>query len=407
MIVYITNYLDYQKNGDFLGYLWMPHMQHRLIWIRLLTAVDVELFRGAVYPFIAFTTACLVSVPLILWREITVSGLPGDLALTVGLLATMLFLTTANVVDCSIPINGIYPHTLVFAVVAIVLLAGSSADPQSYGWRRIAALAAAMGAASGSLVGLVIWPILIWISWRMRARAPWVLMVCGIGAAFGWIYANGVLIPQSASSVLDMQSGFYTSAHMRKVGEYFLNYMGLPWTRATELAEMGRIIGAILSAAGLFIVAIRTFDNSTLSHLDLIGLGLIMFSLATGVFASIGRVDELPYVAVPVRYSVYLAPLHVGLLVHSLPLVQKYWQASRARKYIQAGVILAAAILVTQQFLAGRAATAVADNISIIVHRFMDGERAPEMVPLVFVDLVFAEYFYKTLYKEGLYVGRK
>ena len=404
LIVFITHYFDLQEHGDWLRFLWMPHAWHRPIWIRLLTAADIWLFSGAIYPFIVVTTACLIAIPLMLWREIVITGLPRDLVITAGLLVTMLFLTAANAVDCSIPIEGVYPQTLFFSVASIVLLAASNTEVQSRRWKRAAALLAAVCAGLSTMVGLIMWPILIWMSWRMRAGLPWLLLVSGFGAVFCWTYANGVTVPQSALSAGDLDGGYYTAAHLLKVGDYFITYMGLPWTRAAALADVGRVIGAVLSATGIALVVMRTFDKFHISRLDLISLGLIMFSLTTGVLAAVGRVDDLPYVAVPVRYSVYLAPLHAGLLFLALPRVQRFWQAGSARRTVQMAIVLAVVILVIQQFFAGQAATAGAKYISDTIHRFIAGERTPEMTRLVFNDLTYAEYLYGVLRRDGIYL---
>lgn len=138
LIVFITNYFDLQETADWQRFLWTPHAWHRPILIRLLTAGDIWLFSGAIYPFIVFTTACLLAIPLVLWREIAITGLPRDVVMTAGLLVTMLFLTAANAVDCSIPIEGVYPQTLFFSVASIVLLAASDTDVRSRRWRRAA-----------------------------------------------------------------------------------------------------------------------------------------------------------------------------------------------------------------------------------------------------------------------------
>ena len=43
---------------------------------------------------------------------------------SLSLLAPMLILSTANVTDCSVPINTTYTFTVFFAVLALVLFAG-------------------------------------------------------------------------------------------------------------------------------------------------------------------------------------------------------------------------------------------------------------------------------------------
>jgi hypothetical protein len=186
MFHYIVDYLDYRRAGGFLHDLWQPyvHSEHRQIWMRLLTAIDIGAFGGIAYPFLVASTACLVAVPLLLWREIGRSGLPRDLAVGSGCVVLLLALTTANVVDCSIPIEGIYPQTVLFAVLSLLLLDDAGEGSRLASARRLGALVAAVGAGFACAIGLILWPILLWAAWRGRLGWRWMTAIAVLGGGF-------------------------------------------------------------------------------------------------------------------------------------------------------------------------------------------------------------------------------
>jgi hypothetical protein len=82
------------------------------------------------------------------------------------LLGPMLLLTTAAAVDCSIPINSIYPLSLVFLVTTLALFEGGAEDARYTGAKRAAALVTAVLASFSNIGGLVIWPAMLWLAWR-------------------------------------------------------------------------------------------------------------------------------------------------------------------------------------------------------------------------------------------------
>ncbi len=405
MFDYITDYLDYRQNGDLLQYLWMPHAQHRLVWTRLVTAFDIAAVNGVGYPFIVVSTTCLISVPLLIRREINHSGMLPEVTYVGGLLTVMLVLTTANVADCSIPIEDIYPQTLVFAVLAIVLFDGDLEGGGQSNYRRAAALLAAVGSAFGSATGLVVWPILLWAAWRGRVGRPWMIAVLATGTAFVGLYAHGLPVSQSTSEAPIGVGQFYAPTHLLKMAEYLLTYMGLPWTRAARLIFVGRLIGAVLLALGFIAIAQRGLLRRPADRLQRIAISLIMFSLATATLATIGRVDERADVEVPVRYSIYLAPLHIGLLCLLMPWLNRRWQVLSERRVIQVTVVLVVALLLVQQVTAGQAATTNAQTIAAAMSRFFAGERDAEMIRYV-GSLERAEYAVALMKREAIYIGR-
>jgi hypothetical protein len=407
MLGYISDFLRYRQTGDFGHYLWMPHTQHRLIWTRLITAFDIDVFHGVAYPFMVVATGSLILVSVLIRHEVSRAGRSRDPTFAVGWLVVMLVLTTANVVDCSIPIEDIYPHTLVFAVLSLVLFDGVSESGNSIQFRRVAALLAAVGAAFGSATGLVLWPILLWVTWRGRAGWIWAASIAGVGSTFVVLYTHGMPMPLSTSSALRGEALFYAPAHLLKIGDYFLTYMGLPWTRASALAIVGRLVGAILFVVGILSIVRRGIMRPPANRLERIAISLIMFSLATALLAAIGRVDEKADVEVPVRYSVYLAPLHAALLCLVLPWLNGRWRMLDHRRIGQVAVLAIASLLLVQQVAAGQAATTISRTITATIDRFMAGERDPQMSRFVSGDLAHASQIFEMMKREGIYVGQR
>ena len=60
MLDWIDAYLAFRTGSDGPGYLWAFHNEHHLVWIRLLTALDVAEFHADGTALIAAATAALV-----------------------------------------------------------------------------------------------------------------------------------------------------------------------------------------------------------------------------------------------------------------------------------------------------------------------------------------------------------
>ncbi len=409
MFHYIMDYLDYPRRGGFLHYLWSQytHSEHRQIWMRLLTAIDIGLFRGVAYPFLVFATACLVSVPLLIGREIARADLPAQLTVTAIWFVVLLVLTTANVVDCSIPIEGIYPQTLPFVVLSLILLEGASESDRFATWPRLGAMAAAIGAGFACALGLLVWPILVWAAWRGGLGWRWMAAIAIAGGIFIGLYVHGLSFSNSTAAVLQGEGEFYEPANLLKVGDAFLTFLGLPWTRAAALSIVGRFLGAGLMIVGLFAILRRGIvglpHGGGIGRLERISLGLIMFSLATAAVAAVGRVDSESGGILPVRYSVLLVPLHIGVFCLALGWMKDRWADQRGRRAMQAVALSFGALMLVQQVAAGQAGASKAQAMSATIAEFMAGKRDPAMTRVVYRDLAYAQYVVDEMRRRQIY----
>jgi hypothetical protein len=397
MFAFVQRYLRFREDGALWAYLWAPHVQHRLVWIRLLTAFDVEALRGTGYPFIVFATLCQLLAAGLLCGELRRGPAPPEIRRAVACLVLLLVLTSVSAVDCSIPIVGIYPQALAFALLGLVLFDGAGEGTRlASRWRRIAALAAAAAAGFGNAVGLVIWPILLWSAWRGRAGFGWAAAIAVIGGVYIAFYVHGLPVRRYA----------FDGSHPLKVLDYLLTYLGLPWTRSAALAVPGRALGALLLVAGLVAIVQRGLLAVPGGRLERIAVGLILFSLASATLAALGRVDADPQVKVPVRYAVLVAPLHVGLLWLALPWLARQWRLPRRRALIEGGMLAAALLLLAQQVAAGEAAAAKTRSMTAAINRFLTGQRDPEMTSVVYRDLDVAQAAVNAMRRAGVYLDR-
>ncbi len=368
MFGYVDHYLRYRAGQVSLpDYLWRAHGEHHLVWIRLFTWIDVERFGTRGIAFMAAATAAIAATAAVTWRELARAMPKHAPTRSLDLLAAMLILSTANVTDCSVPINTTYPLTVFFVVLAIVLFAADphvAAHPQA---RAAAAVPAAFMASFGTAAGLLAWPILGWLAWRER-RKGWLALWAGAGLCYILFYSHDIN-PIGLAPALEKDAGAFTSAaHLRKLADYFFAFLGLPVTREPQFELLGRALGMALflcAAAAVLVATLTTRLNTTL---DRIAIGMILLGLGAAALATIGRSDMIEEVQVPVRYTMFTTALHVGLLCIVLP----RWAARAADVVLWAGLMFAAALLV-QQIFVGRSAARIAQNIALEADCFAQG----------------------------------
>lgn len=402
MYSWILHYLDYRADGGWWSYLWAQHDVHRPVWIRLLTAIDVEAFGGVSYPFIVVTTVLYLLCVAMLWRE-SRRGLHGDVGLALSGLLLMFVLSATAAVDAGIPIENGYLHVLAFATLAILLFDGDGeSTPATAARRRVASLLLAIGASLASGVGFVVWPILAWTAWRSAGRR-WLAIVLASGAAFVAIYVYGMTVALAVTPD-HVTQGFAEDLIARV--NYLLTFLGLPLTRAGALAIPGRMLGAVLLAAGLWAVVWRGLLRPPTSRLERIAVALIMFSLGAAVMASVGRtgVVEQDGVLVPVRYSVLVTPLYIGLLWLVAPLLERHWRTSTSgRATVAAGLMAASVLLLMLQVAVGQAAAARTREMRETIARFVAGQTDAAMLNVIYVDLDQARREWEIIRGAGLY----
>ncbi len=385
MISWIDAYQEWPRHGSFAAYLWLPHNEHHMVIIRLLTAVDVSVFHAGGLVFVVAGCGALLTTS---W--LFLAALRRDPALVPAVrplawLAPMLTLNAAAVADCGIPINTVYPMALLFIVLAAVLFDGEAEPTGHTAARRLAALLAASLAGLANGVGLSAWPAMLWVAWRGGAAAGWLGLIATAGASYILIYLWTL---PAISHVGASQLG---AAHLAKMALYLLDYLALPVSRVRGFAMAAHLLGGAMLAAGTIGVWTLSFGRTLPGRTARIGGGLMIVTLVSAMLAAIGRVDMAPSVLVPLRYCVIVTPLHVGLLAVALPYVARHATTQRSPIRLRAAALAFALFLLAFQALKGATLVAATDALSAMLDRFDAGIREPAMTRVIFPDLAMAK----------------
>ena len=385
MYDWIVRYERLRSDGDLWGYLWAPHNFHHLVWTMTIQALDLRVFGASSLLFLAVGVLSLAGTAgLLAWAAGKAAG-PGLRLLGAGV-AAALSTMGCHVLDASAPINTTYLHALVFAVAAILLAEGPGGGRPG---RRVASLACAIASALGNAAGLAVWPALIFGAWR-RGQRVWSLGLLVGAMVFAALYAAGQPLPVSPAG---------SAAIVTRLGEalsYFVNDLGLPWGRGVS---QGWILGlAMLVAAGAAIVRQGRRDAPWTERA---ATALIVFSLASAALAAIARSGAYDPRLVPLRYSVFMIPLHVGLSIHLLPHLRR--ALTRRSRLAWATVAAAAVLMVANQTDMALYAMGSADQHLRAIVDFKAGRRTAQMSTTIYPDLAKAAAVNQRLRQRGLY----
>ena len=405
MFAYIDDYLRFRAGETSLfGYLWQPHGEHHLLWIRLLTWLDVAVFHARGIPFIAVASVAVAATAVLIWTQLRRVEPRLGRATNLGLLVPMIVLGTANVTDCSVPINTTYPLTVFFVVATLVLFTDAGGPNALY--RRGAAMLTAVGASVGTAAGLLAWPILAWIAWRERLNGRWLATIVVIGVGYSLFYMRGLDFLVLAPGIEKGEASFGSAAHLLKLCEYFLTFLGLPFTRDPAFAPVGMAVGGILLLAGTSVVLIATFSDRLNTRMARIATGMILFALGSGILATLGRGDLIDEVKVPVRYTMFVTALQVGLLCIILPLFVRHCETLRDRILRYSAGLFFAVVMLFLQVSIGRYAAQIADVISRDADCFAQGEQSGPVSTVVSKWPGDAERVLSLLRQQGLLEAR-
>lgn len=386
MFDWIERWNLYEAHGDLARYLWSPHNFHHLIWTFTVLGLDIRAFGASGYLFLAVGVICLAATAAMLAVLAACAAGPG--LRLVGASAAIAFsVMGCDVLDATADINTTYFHAVAFAVAAI-FLAGGARPPAGSG--RLAALACAVAAGLGSAAGLAVWPALFFSAWRGGERR-WALAVLAAGGAFSAVY----LLGQNVGP--DPSSGPIGLGRLADSAALFVDYLGLPWMRGAPSA--GWLIGLTILALSTAAVVFKGRRGA--SGPERAAVSLIVFSLVTAAMAGAVRTSATTPELVPMRYAVFLIPLHVGLCILALPYLRRAWE-TRPRM-MQGAVVAAAAFLLVHQTVMGVYAVRTADTNLQLIAAFRAGERRPAMSTTIYADLGRAQSLATQMRRDGFY----
>jgi hypothetical protein len=374
VIYWVLHYIDHWMTGDWWGYLWTPHNEHRLVWSRVLLVVDLAWFGGNGVSFLLFGIACMVVLVGAILREVMASELaPGPRA-AVALMVVLLLATSFNGIDCSVPQLGLYLHTCAFLVLALVLLDAKGEGGAHATARRFGAIAAAVASTFGVSGGLLAFPVLHWAAWRGGLGLRWIAIIWLVGALLIPAYVSGLGKNDVAPS-LDAMT-------LLRLGDYVIRFLGLPWSHSPSLVNFGRAIGLATAGFGGYVLLRFGIFQRPRSRLERIAIGMLLFSFMTAALIAASRVNTAPDREMPIRYALFTSLAQVSLLLIAAPWLGRIWAGSR-RWVAQAVVLLGAVLFLGQQILGGRAGAEGAAQYTAAYRAMEAGKWSPDQEGMV------------------------
>jgi hypothetical protein len=385
MYAWMARWYRFRADGDLARYLWAPHNFHHLDWTFAILDLDIRTFGASSYLFLAVGVICLgATAALLAWVAAKAAG-PGFRLVGAGV-AAALSAMGCHILDVNADIETTYVHALLFAVAAIVLAEAPGRRPAL---RRAGALVCAIAAGLGNAAGLAVWPALLFVAWR-AGRRGWALVVLAAGGAYGLLYLLGE--PTSGGA-----GAGAVGARLAEAAALAVNYLALPWVRAAP--AIGWPLGLVVLAIALAAIIFRGRRGAAWT--ESAAVALILFTLATAVMAGAGRTGLIAPNMVPMRYAVFLIPLHVGLWILALPHVRQAWP-QRPRTVAGAVMGLAVVMLVHQGVMAVFAMRTADANLRVVAD-FRNGKRSPQMLTTINPDLGAAQALALRMQGDGFY----
>jgi len=395
LLDWLQFYGDRMAAGDWLGYLWTPHNEHRIVISRILLALDVRWFGGGGTAFVLCGAVLLLGMFAAIGGEIVKSDLPRSWKLAAFALVILLLAPTHIVDTLGMPVLDGFVQTAAFALFSIILQGGETEHLVSL--RRFATLVAACLASFGVAAGLLIWPVLVWAAWRGRLHMPWIALLACVGGV--WIFAYMRHLP------LNSVASPYDFNRLALAFDYAIRFLGLPWSHLHALVWPSRAVGLAILILGCFALIRESVSARPGTRLQRLGLALVLFSFLAAGSAALARVDVAVDREMPIRYGMFADLAQVGLLLWALDYLRRL-SARQHGRVLQWGLVGLSAVWLGQQLAVGQFAIAEAHRYNDAWARFVSGAWTPDMLHYVYPDPDRARAELAHVRAMGLYKGK-
>jgi hypothetical protein len=370
LLDWLRFYSERIEAGDWLGYFWTPHNEHRIVISRILLLIDLRFLRGHGSAFAIFNALLLTGIVAAISRLVLSSTGFTRFGIVALSFALMLSLPAHIATTISMPAMGVFLHTSAFSLISLLLV-----DAKPGYATRFGAILTACVASLGVSGGLLIWPVMAWLSWRRSQGWFWVAIL-GCGICFGMFYLHGAPSPHA-----DIMS----IAQIPDVLDYAIRFLGLPWSHMHTLVWPARAVGLTLLFLGLHLVVRDTLTKPKIMRMQRIGLALLLFVLLIAFAAGAARSDVATDREMPIRYAGFIWLGHLGLLLYVLPGMHRLWHGT-AQPLIQLGAIAIASFLLAQQLAVGLSLKREAARYNDAWAQFLRGDWTPDMTHYVYPE---------------------
>lgn len=384
-------------------YLWTPHNGHRIVFSKLLTMADAKLLGGLSYPIALVCLSLLLIAAVIvlagLRRHVQdVAARRWAMAVTV-----LLLFPASSFPNIAYPVNSQQIIVSFFAFVACVLLvrSGTSVEERKLGRNAtfLLALAAGMCASLSSLNGLLVWPILLWLTWTLALRRSRRLVIVTAGA----LVIMGLAYHDIGSSEFVASAGGLGSiAHVAK---YLVEFHGMPWVEIPAVYWPGMAVGVIVVSLSLGFCVKGVLAPPRQRPLAMIALPMLMFSFGTAIVITVGRhaMGLLP----AHRYGIFLVITCVALLILGLPTFERWMLDRRGHVIVLSASLVFALGYLGQQVPVGQFAVRRAELFAGYEKQILAGTPGPQAVRAIYLPGAEPlERHYRVLKEQRIYMFR-
>ena len=316
----MTSYVD-ALHKSVLAWLWAQHNEHRLLFYKSLFLVDMQVFKGRNWPMYAAIFCSQVALAIVFGYMLHKLGdFKGPVwRACFGLTLYCLFCPSqwenfSWAFQLSFVLVNVW---VVTAVLCLVIQKQRLVAAQPSGVKALLfSLLAATAATFTSGNGITVWPVLITVA--LLAKLPWRL----VGAYFVGLACVVPLYLIGYRSPSQHASPFESVHQLRLILEYIEKYLG---GGAVPDSHIGwaPVIGLLgLLAAAALVPRLMTRWGKT-SLLEYCLAGIVLYSVATALITSLGRLNFGTNQAFTSRYQTFALMFWLALSLWIISIVAR------------------------------------------------------------------------------------
>ena len=316
----MTSYLD-ATHKSVLTWMWAQHNEHRLLFYKALFVVDMRFFQGRNWPMYVAIFCSQVALAVVFGYMLHQLGdCKGPLwQACFGLTLYCLFCPSqwenfSWAFQFSFVLVNVW---VVMAVLFLVIQKQHLVAEQPSGMKALlVSLLAATAASFTNGNGITVWPVLITVA--LLAKLPWRL----VGAYFLGLACVVPLYLIGYHSPSQHASPFESGHQPRLILEYMEKYLGGGAVPDSHI-DLARLIGLLGLIAAVALVPRLIMHRGNRSLLEYCLAGIVLYSVATALITSLGRVNFGTNQAFTSRYQTFALLFWLALSLWIISIVAR------------------------------------------------------------------------------------